>query len=73
MSYVACVIWHGCGKLPTAEVSKWGDWRFCCEILALLGNFWLLLASSTENLKRRDSKIKHPCGFEVVFLPTMGN
>jgi hypothetical protein len=24
------------------------------------------------NLKKRDSEIKHSCGFEVVFLPTMG-
>jgi len=43
ISYVACVIRLGCGKLSTAEVSRWGDWQFCGEILALLGEF---LASS---------------------------
>jgi hypothetical protein len=36
----------GCGKLPTALVLRWGALRFCGEVLAFLGNFRLLLASS---------------------------
>lgn len=35
-------------KVVHAKVSRWGDGRFFSEILALLGNFWLLLASSSR-------------------------